>query len=520
MNTISLGVDWLYISWLIAAFISGLSVLILQKTSLFVSIVHLMEKRVQNQFIHRNANRITFITFMALFSLLISQILSPEIFNVDSFEDLSTVLNLESGAAFNKVFGNDLVAFAVLLALIASIPILNLLHTRLQKKIENWRQTRFRLIKFQHLEILTPNRLADLLVLLSNYGRTAVLLLVFIFAGTLVLSVFPITQDLAQMLISEFVQVLNQLWEQILVLIPNLITLFIIAVFTRMALKILRFFHEGLKQGRVRVHGIHPELIDPTYQLLRFLVVAFALVAAFPYIPGSSSPVFRGLSIFVGFLVSLGSTSLITNIVSGIVLTYSRGLRIGDRVQIGKTRGDVVDRTILVTRVRSIKNVVITIPNSIVMQNEIINYSAEARDRGLVLHTSVTIGYDAPWRKVEKLLTESALNTRHILRNPKPFVLKTNLNDHYITYELNAYTSNASVMENIYSELHQNILDYFNSSGVEIMSPAYFAFRDGQDSTIPQVESSNRIPSGPTTNQYFGERKQSRQYREETQPLG
>ena len=258
--------------------------------------------------------------------------------------------------------------------------------------------------------------------------------------------------------------------------------------------------------------------MEPTYQLLRFLVIAFALVAAFPYIPGSSSPMFRGLSIFVGFLISLGSTSLVTNIISGIVLTYSRGLKIGDRVKIGETYGDVIDRTLLVTRVKTIKNEIITIPNVIVMQNEIVNFSAEAHREGLILHTSITIGYDEPWRNVQKLLINAALKTEYILNTPEPFVLKTSLDNHYVSYELNAFTENPDLMADIYSELHQNILDKFNQANVEIMSPTYFAFRDGHESTIPKItppENGNGKRAGMKRSP-----SAFNPYREKTQPLG
>lgn len=278
----------------------------------------------------------------------------------------------------------------------------------------------------------------------------------------------------------------ESLWASLLDFLPNLFILAIIVIATRFALKLLRFFYEGLQQGKIRFEAIHEELFEPTYQILRFLVVAFALVAAFPYIPGSSSPIFKGLSIFVGFLLSLGSTSLVANIVSGIVLTYTRGLKIGDRVKIGESIGDVVDRTLLVTRVRTIKNVVISIPNAIVMQNQIINYSAEVDERGLILHSSVTIGYDVPWREVHHLLVSAAKETKNILADPPPFVLKTSLDDFYISYEVNAYTDQPNLMAGIYSDLHQNILDQFNEAGVEILSPSYMAVRDGQPSTIPE----------------------------------
>jgi small-conductance mechanosensitive channel len=518
MSSLILGIDFLFSSWLIAGAIALLSVYFLKRTNLFGSIVHLLERRVQNQFVNRNSRLITSLVLMTLICLGLFQILGADSIQNGNLMDLINIIKSDSSSNFNTLFLNDLVALMALLVLLSTIPAINFFYTRLLRQIEDWRKTRFRLVKFQNLELLTPNRLANVLVSISNYVRIALLLLVASFGITLLFSVFPITEDLAQLLISKFLEGMNQLWEQVLIFLPNMFTLFIIAVITRFALKILRFFYDGLQQGRVRFHGIHPELIEPTYQLLRFLVVAIALVAAFPYIPGSSSPVFRGLSIFVGFLVSLGSTSLVTNIVSGIVLTYSRGLRIGDRVQIGETIGDVVDRTILVTRIRTIKNVVITIPNVIVMQNEIVNFSAEARHNGLILHTSVTIGYDSPWRQVQQLLINSALDTQFILNNPEPYVLKTSLNDHYVTYELNAFTSSPTEMDDIYSELHQNILDNFNRAKVEIMSPTYFAFRDGQGSTIPNLESSKT--KDPQKKRDETTKPFPSKFREETRPMG
>ena len=257
---------------------------------------------------------------------------------------------------------------------------------------------------------------------------------------------------------------------------------------TRLVLKVMGFLYEAIWKGKIQVNTLHHDLVEPTYQLLRLLVIAFALVAAFPYIPGSSSPVFKAISIFIGFLLSLGSTSLASNIVSGIVLTYTRGLRVGDRVQVADAVGDVIDRTLLVTRIRTIKNVVVTLPNAMVMQNQINNYSADAEKNDLVLHTTVTIGYDVPWRQVDHLLVEAAQKTPDILNKPAPFVLKTSLDDFYITYELNAYTDQAEKMAVTYSNLHENILDEFNQDGVEIMSPSYFAVRDGHESTIPKIE--------------------------------
>jgi len=216
----------------------------------------------------------------------------------------------------------------------------------------------------------------------------------------------------------------------------------------------------------------------------------------FPYLPGSESPAFRGVSIFLGVLFSLGSTAAVANVVAGVILTYMRAFRIGDRVKISDTIGDVIEKTLLVTRVRTIKNEDITVPNAMVLGSHIINYSSSAKDRGLILHTTVTIGYDAPWRKVHELLIAAAHSTEHILKEPSPFILQTALDDFYVSYELNAYTNRPEIMAGIYSSLHQNIQDRFNESGVEIMSPHYAAFRDGNQTTVPggRTEKDSALP--------------------------
>jgi small-conductance mechanosensitive channel len=454
----------------------------------FDSITRKLDKNSLAGFFHRNLRRLAFLFVGIVIGVALAIVITRETGQGNNFAAIisSWVVNSQ-WRRYAPVADDLLVAFGVIL-LLSLVPVINNLFSSLDQTIDKWRQTRFRVVKIQNLELLTPNQLANILVVMAKYLRFAVLLLVASISMTLIFSLSPLTEGLARVVLGRLLVVLASFWEKLLEFIPNLLTLFFIALITRMALKVLHFFYDGLQRGKVRYDGIHPELIEPTYQIARFLIVAFALVAAFPYIPGSSSPVFKGLSIFVGFLLSLGSTSMVTNIVSGIVLTYTRGLRIGDRVQIADSTGDVIDRTLLVTRVRTIKNVIISIPNAIVMKNMIVNYSTEADEKGLILHTSVTIGYDVPWRQVHQLLIQAAQATGDILATPHPFVLQTSLDDYYISYELNAYTAKAEKMAVIYSELHQNILDQFNQAGVEIMSPAYMALRDGGAITIPQVE--------------------------------
>jgi small-conductance mechanosensitive channel len=487
MFTLLLGMDVLISGWITAHLLAVAAAFFLIRTHQFDLAIGWLREKIPNRFFYRNSRWIGYLVMVAFLGTSLTIVMRLEPIQAGI---LASIFDKPNWSQYYGIFDDVLIAFGILL-LITLIPIINRIYSRFSQRINGWRHTRFRVIKIQNLEILTPNQLTNLMILAAKYVRYGVILLVASTCLTLIFSLYPETAGLARAFLDIVNEVLRNLLGKIIAFLPHLVTLFGIILLTRLALNLLRFFYEGLQRGKVRYSALHPELIEPTYQILRFLVVAFALVAAFPYIPGSSSPVFKGLSIFIGFLLSLGSTSLVTNIVSGLVLTYTRGLKIGDRVEIADSMGDVIDRTALVTRVRTIKNEIISIPNAKVMQNQIVNYSTLAADEGLILHTSVTIGYDVPWRQVHQLLMGAAGQTRDILRTPAPFVLQTSLDDYYVSYELNAYTSKPARMAQIYSDLHQHIQDNFASENVEIMSPSYLAVRDGQTPTIPQVSSSN-----------------------------
>ena len=223
----------------------------------------------------------------------------------------------------------------------------------------------------------------------------------------------------------------------------------------------------------------------------------------YPYLPGSNSGVFQGISVFVGLIVSLGSTTVIGNIIAGLVITYMRPFKLGDQIKLNDTTGNVIEKTPLVNRIRTPKNAVVTIPNSFMMSSHTVNYSASAREYGLIIHSEVTIGYDAPWRLVHELLIDAALNTPGGVDSPRPFVLQTSLSDWYPVYQVNAYIKNAQDLQQIYSILHQNIQDRFNEAGVEIMSPHYMAMRDGNETTIPKNDLRNdpKYKGNKTNNQ-------------------
>jgi small-conductance mechanosensitive channel len=241
------------------------------------------------------------------------------------------------------------------------------------------------------------------------------------------------------------------------------------------------------------VTNFAPEWSVPTYRLVKLGVIAFALVVAYPHIPGSGSEAFKGLSIFFGVLLSIGSSSLVSNSIAGYALIYRQLFAVGDRVQIGETVGEVLEMHMQVTRIRTIKNEEVIVPNSTILNSVVINFSSLAQSRGLILHTTVGIGYETPWRQVEGMLLLAAKRTPEVLAEPPPFVLQKNLGDFAVTYELNAYTSSSSDLAQKYHALHANILDVFNEYGVQIMTPAY----EG-DPSSPKIVAKERWHQEPS----------------------
>lgn len=303
---------------------------------------------------------------------------------------------------------------------------------------------------------------------------------------TVTLSFYSSTRAISSTVTSWVFSQLESLGRSVLDYLPNLLVLAVIALVTNYAIRLLRLIFGEVAKGELKIHGFYPDWAEPTEKLIRMLVFVLALIVAFPYLPGAKSPAFQGISIFLGVLLSLGSSSAVANAIAGVILTYMRSFLIGDWVQIGDTTGEVVEKNLLVTRVLTPKAEIITIPNAAVMSGSVKNYSVEARKSGVIFYISVTIGYDAEWRTVHRLLTSAALATKHVLQEPAPFVLQKNLQDFYVAYELNAYTDRPSEMLNIYSDLHQNIQDKFNEAGVEICSPHFSSLRDGNVIAIPE----------------------------------
>ncbi|NJN79794.1 MAG: mechanosensitive ion channel family protein, partial [Anaerolineales bacterium] len=355
----------------------------------------------------------------------------------------------------------------------------------ISNRVEAEKGNRLKGFKLQRVQIFTAAQFTSFLLAVNQYARYAVNILLTLIYLTGVFSIFPQTRGFVTNILTGVLQSLENGWQGFVDYLPNLLSLIVIIVMTYYGLKIIRFFFDEIEKGTITLSGFYTEWATPTYQLLRFVVLAFALVVAFPYLPGSSSPAFQGVSVFVGVLFSLGSSTIVANIISGIVLTYTRAFDVGDRVKIADTVGDIIAKEMLVTRIRTIKNVEITIPNSMVMGSHIINYSAISEENGLILNTTVTLGYDIPWRLIHETLIKAAKSTNGILAEPRPFVLQTSLDDFYVSYQLNAYSDEPNRQPKIYSDLHQNIQDVFFEQDIEILSPHYRAARDGNMTTIP-----------------------------------
>ncbi|MBN2175807.1 MAG: mechanosensitive ion channel [Bacteroidales bacterium] len=379
------------------------------------------------------------------------------------------------------------IAFTILLlaGLILLFYLLNRFFKWFNEKLMHYEKglKRKRMSVFRYL---APKGPQYFFVFLSNILKIALIILLLFFYLPLLFSFLPWTKGIVEQFYSYISEPVKYVLNGFLNFLPSLFFILVIFFIARYVVRVLTFISGEIEKEKLVLKGFHKDWAKPTLNIVKIIIYAFALVFIFPYLPGSDSPAFQGVSIFLGVLFSLGSTSAIANIVAGIVITYMRPFKIGDRVQIAGSIGDVVEKSLLVTRLKTLKNEDVTIPNATIINTHLLNFSVYSENIGLILHTSVTIGYDVPWKKVNDLLLKAAKNTKLVWNEPKPFVLQKSLDDYYVHYELNVYTKQANKMALIYSELHQNILDSFNAAGVEILSPKYVANRDGNASTIPQ----------------------------------
>ena len=374
----------------------------------------------------------------------------------------------------------------------------NWLFRKLKVRILRLKDTKIKPVSIQGYELLDAQKQANLLVFLASVGRYILMGLQLLFTVPLIFIIFPQTEGLAYRLLGYIWNPIRGIFVGIIDYIPKLFTIIVIWYAVKYLVRFVLYLAREVEGGRLKINGFYPDWAMPTFHIIRFLLYAFMIAMIYPYLPGSNSGVFQGISVFVGLIVSLGSSTVIGNIIAGLVITYMRPFKIGDRIQLNDTTGNIIEKTPLVTRIRTPKNEVGTVPNSFVMSSHTVNYSTSAREYGLIIHSEVSIGYDIPWRKVNELLIDAALNTPGVVDDPRPFVLETSLSDWYPVYQVNAYIKEADKMPQIYSNLHQNIQDKFNEAGIEIMSPHYMAMRDGNETTIPKDDLRNTSPTDKT----------------------
>jgi small-conductance mechanosensitive channel len=308
--------------------------------------------------------------------------------------------------------------------------------------------------------------------------RVVDLIVVYVWM-TFVLKRFAWSRPWGEQLGAWFLETAGRLGMAALGALPDLAVVALIFFATRWLLKLVGMLFTAIEEGRIEVTQTLKETTQPTRRIVTIIFWIFALIMAYPYLPGSGSEAFKGVGVMVGLMVSIGSSAVIGQLASGYLIMYSRTLRVGDYVKAGDIEGTVSELGLFATRIRTLKKETVTIPNAVLAGQITKNYSQATDPNGIVLGTSITIGYDTPWRQVEGLLLLAAERTPGMKKEPAPWVLQRALTDFYVDYEVCAYLEDPLTRVPTLTALHANILDVFNEYGVQITSPNYEADPEG-----------------------------------------
>jgi small-conductance mechanosensitive channel len=343
------------------------------------------------------------------------------------------------------------------------------------RKIVGSMGPRIKPFTIKKFKLLSTAQILNLVVFgikIVKYIFTAIQLVVTI---PLIFSLFPLTRDLASTLFGYIITPFKDIVLGTISYIPNLITIAVTIVVTRYVLRGLKFFAFQIEKGKLVVPGFYADWANPTFNILRVLLYAFTVAIIYPYLPGSDSRIFQGVSVLVGLIFSMGSSSAIGNLVAGLVVTYMRPFKIGDRIKINDVTGFVVEKSLMVIRLKTHKNEYVTFPNMMILNSSIVNYhtSSDEDEEGLILNTTITFGYGTPWQTVHEVLINAALATPHVLEKPAPFVLQTAMNDFYAAYQINFYTKEVDMVPRIYSDMYQNIQNGFHAAGIDMTAPHF-----------------------------------------------
>ncbi|MCL2878703.1 MAG: mechanosensitive ion channel family protein [Treponema sp.] len=397
---------------------------------------------------------------------------------------------------FKNFLGDYGIAAGIIIGQIVAIVVIWLVAKALSKWISGHATERFKPLTIKKLKILTPKQISQIILGLIRILKYVITLFQLFITVPIIFSLFPQTEELADTIFGYIITPLKNIALGFVSYIPNLITIIIILIVTRYILRGLKFFARQIAIEKMKIPRFHADWANPTFNILRFLIYAFNVAIIFPYLPGSQSMAFQGVSVFVGIIFSLGSSTAIGNLVAGLVITYMRSFKIGDRIQIQGNTGFVVEKSMMVLRIKTQKNEYITFPNLQVLSASIINYntSSDEDEEGLVLNADITCSYATPWRTIHEILIEAALNTSNIQKNPKPFVLQLALDDNYVRYQINCFTKQIAKIPAIYTELFENIQDGFAARGMDMTTPQFRIIMppDAKNQEIPVTDAADK----------------------------
>ncbi len=373
-----------------------------------------------------------------------------------------------------KRIGLFLLVIAIQVALIYGT---NWLYRKVRYRVARYAEKKLKPISIRDYELLTVKRLTQIIMFLFSIFRYIVILIQLIISIPILFSIFPQTKHLAMTLFGYILTPLKSIFASVIGYIPNLFTIIIIYYLIKFLIRGVKFLASEIEGERLKIPGFYPDWAMPTFNIIRFLLIAFMIAMIYPYLPGSSSGVFQGVSVFVGLIISLGSGSAIGNIIAGLVITYMRPFRIGDRVKLGDVIGDVTEKTPFVTRIKTPLNEIITVPNSTILSSQVTNLSLSASDYGLIVHTKITIGYEVPWQVAHEVLMKAAKATEGTMKDKEPFVFETGLDDYYNTYQVFVYIDDARKAPGVITNLNASIQDMLFQEGIDIESPILISER-------------------------------------------
>ncbi|WP_010254730.1 mechanosensitive ion channel family protein [Treponema primitia] len=413
-------------------------------------------------------------------------------------ENIKNAIEVDNGFKLNILMRLGIAA-AIIIAQALFIRLIWYFFKWFQGKLTIYGSKHFKSLTVKKFHIMDTKQILNILFTLLKIAKYIVTAFQLYLTIPIVFSLFTLTKNLADKLFGYVLNPLKDIGLGILGYIPNVFTIAIIVIITRYVIQTLKFFALRIEKERLVIPGFYADWARPTFNILRILLYAFMVAIIYPYLPGAESNAFQGVSVFVGIIVSLGSSSAIGNMVAGMVITYMRPFKIGDRIQLNDTVGFVVEKSAMVTRIITHKNEYVTFPNLMVLSSKIVNYhtSSTENEEGLILHAEVTMGYAVPWPQVHEILLAAAKKTALTEEKPGPYVLQTALDDYYARYQINVYTKAVEKVPAIYSELYQNLQDGFTEAGISLTAPAYQIRLPPESSADPQTPSRKRVFDSP-----------------------